>query len=350
LELSIIIFFILIIFSFVINLFDGTLWTGDFIKEFLRILSIFCVYYLVKKFFITHDDFNLFLKFILFLSIFPSLFGIYQLIFRSKIFGGELERLHGTAAHPNSFALLLIFFSVILIYFIFINSKIISRILLSLYLLLLFLLLIFTYSRAALIFYILFVSLVCIKFYRKKIFIIIIVLIILFAAFVFPLSGHRMQVLTRVDESIYNIFILGKDIHSSSFDWRLLNYKHLSAAYVDKPLFGYGLGASYKLSPWGDYIYAHNDYIKFMVETGLIGLLGFLFVLGNLWYILFKKNRNIIKFEHKLFAFLMICFFTPYLFVSFFTNYFMDTFFQYLFWSQIALINNFNDLEYTRVA
>ena len=343
LELSIIIFLIFIIFSFLVNLFGGTLWIGDFIKEFLRVSSIFCVYYIVKTIFVTNDDFNLFLKFTLFLSIFPSIFGLHQLIFKSEIFGGDLKRLYGTTAHPNSFALLLIFFSVIVIYFIFISSKKINKIFLSLYLLLLFILLIFTYSRTGLIFFILFFLLLCVRFYRNKKYITILILILTFGVLMFPVYEQRMQVFTRIGESIYNIFVLGQDIHTSSFDWRLINYKYLLKAYVSKPLFGYGLGAANRLSPWKDYIYAHNDYIKILVETGLMGLLGFLSVLGNLWYILFKKSKTLVKFEQKLFAFLMMCFFTPYIFACFFDNYFMDTFFQYLFWSQIALINNFND-------
>jgi len=344
LEFSIIIFLLLTIFVFIINFVDGSIWLNYFLKEFLRVTSIFCFYYIVKIFFVNNDDFNLFLKFLLFISIFSSLFGVYQLIFKSKIFGGELERIYGTAAHANSFALLLIFFSAILFYFIFTGAKKISKIFLFLYLLLLFILLIFTYSRAALIFFILFVFFVYIRFYRKKIFIIIsvaLVIILLFGIFTFPLYKERLQILTKMDEAIYGIFVLNENIVPSSFSWRLINYKGLLDAYVEKPLFGYGLGSAYKLSPWGDNIYAHSDYIKMLVETGIIGFSGFLFVLGILWYFLFKKSKLSFRFEHKLFSYLVLCFFTVYIFASFFTNYFMDTFFQYLFWSQIALISNF---------
>ncbi len=67
------------------------------------------------------------------------------------------------------------------------------------------------------------------------------------------------------------------------------------SVFQKKPFLGTGLGAfSYFIDPLADYrvpIYAHNLFLDFLAEIGLIGfILFFIFLFSPLFYYIFKKN------------------------------------------------------------
>ncbi|GAH41838.1 unnamed protein product [marine sediment metagenome] len=61
---------------------------------------------------------------------------------------------------------------------------------------------------------------------------------------------ERLEIFTKIGDSIYNVFILGKDVGRNPFESRLEMYRYLLISYTDKPIFGYGLGSAYKLNPY----------------------------------------------------------------------------------------------------
>lgn len=64
----------------------------------------------------------------------------------------------------------------------------------------------------------------------------------------------------------------------NSFNWRLSQWTYLLQSWERSPIFGFGLGTSIYLSQFK--LYAHNDYIRALVEQGVVGLVTFLTLLG----------------------------------------------------------------------
>ncbi len=78
--------------------------------------------------------------------------------------------------------------------------------------------------------------------------------------------------------------------------WRTHVWKESFSLVKGKPWFGYGLNTYMDViqrTPAGQYpIYAHNCFVQVLVETGLAGLAGFLWVLGALAGAAFKTLRR----------------------------------------------------------
>lgn len=64
----------------------------------------------------------------------------------------------------------------------------------------------------------------------------------------------------------------------NSFNWRLAQWTFLLQAWQNSRIFGYGQGTSVYLSEY--HLYAHNDYVRALVEGGIVGLIAFLVFLG----------------------------------------------------------------------
>ncbi|MEM6754389.1 MAG: O-antigen ligase family protein, partial [Cyanobacteria bacterium P01_C01_bin.38] len=64
----------------------------------------------------------------------------------------------------------------------------------------------------------------------------------------------------------------------NSANWRIAQWFFLIDAWKESPLLGYGLGTSKYLTYYQNY--AHNDYLRYLVETGIIGFTSFVVFLG----------------------------------------------------------------------
>ncbi|MEL6815660.1 MAG: O-antigen ligase family protein, partial [Cyanobacteria bacterium J06598_3] len=64
----------------------------------------------------------------------------------------------------------------------------------------------------------------------------------------------------------------------NSFNWRLLQWRGLLLNWQMHPWLGYGLASAKKVSEFGTT--SHNDYVRFLVEEGLLGLSLFLLFLA----------------------------------------------------------------------
>ena len=73
---------------------------------------------------------------------------------------------------------------------------------------------------------------------------------------------------------------LDNDGFRNSFNWRLLQWQGLIKNWQLHPWLGYGLASAKKLSQFGTT--SHNDYVRFLVEEGIVGLGLFItFLLGQ---------------------------------------------------------------------
>ena len=59
----------------------------------------------------------------------------------------------------------------------------------------------------------------------------------------------------------------------NSFNWRIAQWYYLLQAWLHEPWFGYGLGTGIYLSPYN--LVPHNDYVRALVEGGIVGLVTF---------------------------------------------------------------------------
>jgi O-antigen ligase len=106
------------------------------------------------------------------------------------------------------------------------------------------------------------------------------VVIVLFASTEF--GQQRLTSLTQTpllnpDLDISRAILLSHG-DGNSFNWRLAQWSLLIQAWEQSPIFGYGLASSRYLTIYNNY--AHNDYVRALVEGGILGLLAFLFFLG----------------------------------------------------------------------
>ncbi|MBV6625061.1 MAG: O-antigen ligase family protein [Rivularia sp. (in: Bacteria)] len=76
----------------------------------------------------------------------------------------------------------------------------------------------------------------------------------------------------------------------NSANWRIAQWTFLIDAWKESPLLGYGLGTSKYITYFQNY--AHNDYLRFLAETGIIGFISFIIFLGVQIGFLIKYLRN----------------------------------------------------------
>jgi O-antigen ligase len=86
----------------------------------------------------------------------------------------------------------------------------------------------------------------------------------------------------------------------NSFNWRISHWYYLLKSWTQSPILGYGIGTGEFLSPWrngrGGGFTPHNDYIRFLVEQGVVGFALFIAFLAaqfaHLWGIFQRAPRN----------------------------------------------------------
>ncbi len=86
--------------------------------------------------------------------------------------------------------------------------------------------------------------------------------------------------------------ILTSKWDGNSFNWRLAQWHYLLQQWQNYPLLGYGLGVNKLISANG--LEPHGDYVRFLVETGVIGFMVFLgFWWGQLAYLFHLMRTSI---------------------------------------------------------
>jgi len=79
--------------------------------------------------------------------------------------------------------------------------------------------------------------------------------------------------LLNPDIDVTRAILLSKG-DNNSFNWRISQWYHLLGEFQLFPWFGYGLGVSIKIST--NDLLPHNDYVRALVEGGVVGFVSFI--------------------------------------------------------------------------
>ena len=263
------------------------------IREFIRIVTIFLLYFLAYKLIEDKKDFYLLLKIILISYIIPAIVGLIQFFNNSGMtddFGG-FQRIYGTFAHPNLFAFYT-FFILGLLISLFLTSQKTSSLIFNKKIIIIAIglsvfLLFATYTRSALACLSFFVLIFGILKYRRML--LAGVLLLLITYFLSDIFRERLWELISLDPY-------------GSIIWRFKLWKDILPLSLWQPWFGYGLGTFEKLTEFyrgfslGS-LEAHNDYLKIFIENGIIGLTAYFWVIIGLLFSLWKIFKKTIKKE-----------------------------------------------------
>lgn len=252
--------------------FLSSLWAPSFtlsIGEALRIASIFILS--AVSFILIRSLKSL--KFLIYgflaSSVIPCLLAISQ-YFQGRgqtVYGEFFYRLYGSFFHPNSLAFFLVFICVIIFTLLSIQKQSWQKTILGAWMAVLILIILATYTRGAWLGFLwAFLVLATVNFRRA---LILGLGIILTFYLVVPIIQERINDIVLLDPF-------------SSLMWRLNLWREMVPFLTAKPLLGNGLGSFQALSgqiqplstlPAPE---AHNDYLKILVELGIIGLVFYL--------------------------------------------------------------------------
>jgi O-antigen ligase len=314
------------------------------IKTLMRLLSIFSVYIISFLYFQENKEKKmLFLK-VLFISyLLPCLLGLYQAITQRGFYGVDgFFRINGTYFHPNSFAFNL-FLAFIIFTTVYFNSQKKLRKKVLFYLIILMILILFTLTRSAWLGLILFILVLLLIYERKKVLKYSILAISLLFIFVIL---NNYTILRYFD---WNTIPLVRRVTTStnllsSWEWRIKTWTQMTKYVYQSPFIGFGLDTyrflrSKEVYDITESLYAHNDYLKILIELGALGLLLYLNLIYQTLKNILQKFINQIKKKNKdreyLIAFIGI--FIIYL-IAGVDNVLLATSLQWVLWIYIAYL------------
>ena len=302
------------------------------VYELIRVLSIFMIFINALILIKTKKEFLQSIWAILISSIIPFVFSIYQAITGTGLGGtADLEsRLMGTFSHPNSFASFVIIIITIIIYLLIQKDKIFvigNKKFLYPALLISIIILLATFSRGALLGFLIFIFILSLFKSPKYILITIVLFFIAFSVS----QDFRYRI-----EDIYN------PPADSSVRWRFEQWNKLAKVYIKNPIKGYGAGTeiiSYE-KEFGFYAgnpYTHNDLLRSALETGIFGLFAFSILWATTAINIFKKFLKNKKQNDKTFLLLIFALIMAEIAFSMSSNIFRGTATQWTLWFLIGL-------------
>jgi len=252
------------------------------LKIIIRLIN-FCLLYIIAYYYFTKykNKKGLYIKTLLIVYLIPVLYGLWQALTQSNFIGFEdYNRLNSTYFHPNAFAFNLFFLFVILFTLILKTKNFPLKKYLKLYLILVFSLILLTLTRSVWIGLGIFILALFLIYGRKYLLKIILVFLVL--CFVFLVLNNytslkyynwdNIAIIRRIHTSTYLL---------SSWEWRVKMWQEMSAYISQSPIIGHGINTYRYLREKQIYnplesTYAHNDYLKILIELGIIGLLLYL--------------------------------------------------------------------------
>ncbi len=297
-------------------------------REILRVFDLLILFALAFVAVRTRSDFRKLLILFFASSIIPIAAGIYQFAFDIG-FQDEsvnIPRIFGTFSHPNIFSLYL--FSLIALSFLFFTvfsqnsrEKFLSGLSAIFYTGILFI----TYTRIAWVSLFLFLLILGLLRFRKLLPPLMVIPFILFLAVV------------PFQERILDSFRPSPD---SSITWRLTLWQDAINATLTQGniLFGRGMNTFSTVSenirgmsqgPSND---PHNDFVKFFIEGGVIGILVFIFFLGKIFLSLAQRFLIANDDAAKRTFLILLALFSSLIIASLSDNIFKNTPVQWIFW------------------
>jgi O-antigen ligase len=301
----------------------------DALYDLLRFFDIFTLGFLtyttVKK---INDLKKLLLAFLI-SGILPVIFALYQLAFGIGLQydASSTSRIFGTFSHPNIFGLYLFALIVFTWLFFLIFSHSFYEIFFTLFMLCTFALILFlTFTRIAWVALFVFVFLLGLFRYRLLLLPLIVLPIVLFA------FSQNFQ------ERVMETFNPKPD---SSVIWRKTLWKDVTTESTQNGNFWFGSGMNtfpivsenLRGISFGSND-PHNDFVKFFVEGGAVGLVIYILYLASIFLILLKKYfQSLPQSNLQLAFFILIIFFFTLEIASLTDNVFKNTPVQWLFFS-----------------
>lgn len=303
------------------------------IYEFIRVFSIFMIFINAFILIKTKKDFLYSILAVLLSSIIPFILAIYQAFTSSGLSAtiGLESRLFGTFNHPNAFASFIVIIISLIIFLIVqekkqkglttINSLLYWALFISIIILLA------TFSRGALLAFVVFVFILSLFKSPKYI-----LFAIIFFAIIFSVSQSFRD---RI-EDVYN------PPADSSVRWRFEQWDKMYNLYRENPIKGYGAGTETIVheKEFGFYAgnpYTHNDILRSALETGIFGAITFSFLwLVTIFVLFFKflKNKEV---NEKLFLLLIFALVIAEVIFSMSSNIFRGTATQWTLWFLIGI-------------
>lgn len=306
------------------------------LREWIRLASLFMIYVLVY-YLTVRIGYKRVINYMFWALPIPLIVGIYQILTKSVLQVQGINRIYGTLAHPNVLALFLVLFIGLTVWKIRFGKM---RLFWLMLLVAQIFALINTFSIGGIVMFLVMSTILILKTLKIRNRLLIFILIFVVLA-VFSLSEHGKQRLEEIQRTgdVVKIMETGRMFGEGSMAWRALNWHLFIKEWKDKPLLGYGLSTTGELvSPMKNI--PHNDYLRFLVETGLVGLLLFLFVLLTLgkeiWRLYLTSFAQSAEFSYLVLIGFSI--YAAWVVGSFADNFITATGFQYYFWALLGVL------------
>jgi O-antigen ligase len=316
-------------------------------EELARLITIFGTCTLVCESIKNKKDFDRLIIFYGGCVIFPMLIGMIQLLFfRDKIYYEGYTRVYGPMSHPGTFGdylvLMLIFY--ISNYLFFNTYALVRRRRLSLIILFFIAaLILLTYTRGSWLGLVIGSS-IMIYFTNKKMFLKYVALTTLFIILLSPMIVKRFS--EEINQPVYapeGVVTIGSGLElQGSFASRLLfSLYAFNNMFMESPVIGKGIGSFYyHYAPiqFKMQVETHNDIMKLLSETGIIGAALYLSMYLYLLKLFYAKFRSTNCPRYK-YLFLAGFSMTSVMLVSMFTNASLRLLpVQFYYWTFVGII------------
>jgi putative inorganic carbon (HCO3(-)) transporter len=299
------------------------------LSELIELFSFMVLFLLIVDSVHSEKDIKKVVNCLLLSAIIPLAVGLIQILNNIHISMAvePSHRIYSTLTHPNAYAFYLVIVSVLTISLLMGERDLTKK---TKYFILMGFLLIsltYTFTRGAwlgLVFAIFILGLL-----RHRRLLIFLPLVIGFLIFYLPFIVERFQSLFNPDLQQY-----------SSVAWRIRIWTSSIPYFLAHPIFGNGFGSfilvGYQIDNW--FAAAHNDYLRILVETGVVGFLGFIWILLSLGGIGVKAFKNSANSYHRNITAGFTALLGAYMLMSFSDNLFNNGGIQWYFWAYAGVV------------
>lgn len=296
------------------------------LSDWLRLVSVFSVYLLGRILFVTPRQIKAAFTAVFLSSLIPIAVACVQYVTgKGLVLDGDQARIVGTFLHPNAFASYLLILLVFGISQWLEKEKIVHPFVLRILVCLISVIFILTFSRGGWLAFV--VSILCLAAIRyRKLFILLPIGLIL-VTFAVPSTRDRI-------ENIFNPGVYARS--RSAWDWRQDTWKQILPLVHEKPVLGHGLATVE--AEFG--VLTHNDYLRLLAETGILGLLAYLVLMLRLLSTTWRDFRNTKSEFVRGLQVGLIAMIVGFLFREAADNTLRNTVVMIYFWLLVALIRN----------
>ncbi|WP_171682838.1 O-antigen ligase family protein [Paenibacillus planticolens] len=314
------------------------------VKELLKMLFYFCLILIIPDLIKEKSDMKIIINLLILSAVIPMCYGAFQLIAHQSpitawIGGRTVIRITGGFTHSNHFAYFISLVGIIVFGKIITEKNKYMKLLYATFFGLILYEVVLTYSRTALMMLILTIVVMLVSRTKNKL-TAILVISVLIGSLIFLFQ--KSELVQERFQDVFNIFsninylnnALNGDADTDSFAWRINLWIGSLLLLSDSLLFGFGLQNFVNISNKviSISIDAHNNYVKILVETGVIGFSSFMLVVYQMVKNQFINKKNNSFFYYKEASFLYLYIFL----VSFIDPVINHTAIGFLFWTVYA--------------